>query len=365
MRRLLPEQSPVGRLDGAFSRDSGRVRNSIWPAGIRSNSIFTNSCSRASSLVLLATAVNGCAQGAEGSDGAEGCDRDCVSGVTQQYVDALLSNDFSSAPVADTITMVENSVPIGIGEGLWETASKSEHEFEIHVPDVHLQQAGWLGLVEREGTPVILAIRLTLEGGLVSEAEHLLAEPVDGKTDLFAQIRPGLMSRIKPDEQIAHEELIRIGASYYDALDNNNGALAPFADDCQRQENGRITAGIGAVGSPNTDFNNPSVALNCKSQIDSQAFVYIDRIENREMIAADPVTGLAMGFSQFRHPMNNLPYNVTLSDGTTSERNLGNMPYEPFDMVAAHIFKIGSDRQIHEIEAVGLRAPFGSSSGRE
>ncbi len=50
-------------------------------------------------------------------------------------------------------------------------------------------------------------------------------------------------------------------------------------------------------------------------------------------------------------------------DGSTSERNAENMKYKPFDMPAAHIFKIGPEGQIHEIEAVGFVGPYKSPSG--
>jgi hypothetical protein len=72
-----------------------------------------------------------------------------------------------------------------------------------------------------------------------------------------------------------------------------------------------------------------------------------------------------MGFSHFRHPFDNLPYQVTNTDGSTSERNRENMPFEPFDMPAAHIFKIGADGLVHEIEAVGFVAPYDSPTGWE
>ena len=83
------------------------------------------------------------------------------------------------------------------------------------------------------------------------------------------------------------------------------------------------------------------------------------------MVAADPVTGLVMGFSQFRHPFTNLPYQVKHIDGTTSERNAQNMAYKPFDMPAAHIFKIGPEGRMHEIEAVGVTTPYNAPSGWE
>jgi len=104
----------------------------------------------------------------------------------------------------------------------------------------------------------------------------------------------------------------------------------------------------------------PAVATDCKAQIDSKVFTYIKTIDNRRVFAADPVTGLAMGLSQFRQPMDSIPYDVILADGTTISY-APNFP--PFDLPAAHIWKIGPDHQIHEIEAMGFVAPSGSPTG--
>jgi hypothetical protein len=126
-----------------------------------------------------------------------------------------------------------------------------------------------------------------------------------------------------------------------------------------------ITAGPEAGAGPNADPNRAPVARLCGPQLSSKTFTYIDRIENRRLIAADPVTGLSMGFSHFRHPMTNLPYQVIHTDGSTSERNSENFRFNPFDMPAAHIFKIGADGLVHEIEAVGVVAPYNSPTGWE
>ncbi|MES2603596.1 MAG: hypothetical protein V4603_01595, partial [Pseudomonadota bacterium] len=75
--------------------------------------------------------------------------------------------------------------------------------------------------------------------------------------------------------------------------------------------------------------------------------------------------GLVMGLSHFRHPMTNLPYEVTAIDGTKLERNTGNMPFAPFDLPAGHIFKIGADGLVHEIEAMGFTIPYNSPTGWE
>lgn len=136
-------------------------------------------------------------------------------------------------------------------------------------------------------------------------------------------------------------------------------ATATFAADCERHENGLVTAGPNR-GAPPPGSTFPAVPIACAAQIDSKAFTYIADIDNRRVFAADPVTGLAMGLSMFRHPMDNVPYEITLADGTTT---MHAPAFAPFDLPAAHIFKIGPDRQIHEIEAMGFVAPYASPTG--
>jgi hypothetical protein len=321
-------------------------------------------------LSLLSLTAAGCDSTPKGAaDVAESakpaCDRDCIIGVTDDYLAALAAHDPSAAPLAENVAFVENTQRLKPGEGLWKTASGGKTRFSISVPDIQLQQAGWMGVMERDGKPVMVALRLKIEGGKITQAEHLVTEPAQGKMENLEAVREGLRTQVPEGQRLPHDELIRIGASYYDALDDNDGSKMPFAADCERHENGMVTAGKNVGPPPGWEPGQPRTATDCKGQLDSQTFVYIDRIENRRMIAADPVTGLVMGFSHFRHPMDNLPYKVTNSDGSVTERNAENMPYEPFDMPAAHIFKIGGDSKVHEIEAVGVRLPYNSKTGWE
>ncbi len=316
--------------------------------------------------IVSAFALPGLLAGCAVADAeAVDCDRACIVGITDSYLAALASHDPSAAPLAEDVAFVENLERLEPGDGLWKTATGGKGGFAIYVPDPQLQQAGWIGLVERDGKPVLLALRLKLEGKRITEVEHLVTEPARDDLRNLIQVRRGLLATIPEGRRLPHAELLRIGATYYDALDDNNGAKMPFAADCQRIENGMITAGEGVGPPPNAKPGEARTATDCAGQISSQSFVYIDRIENRRMIAADPVTGLVMGLSHFRQPMDNLPYKVTLADGSTAERNRQNMPYAPFDMPAAHIFKIGPDGRVHEIEAVGVAAPYNSPTGWE
>jgi hypothetical protein len=297
------------------------------------------------------------------------CNRDCLIELTKSYLAAVVAGDTSAAPLAPDIAFVENVTRLQPGEGLWANATSGPTSFAIYVPDVVQQQAGFMGVMEREGANgnerVLVAVRLKLDDGKISEAEHIVAGVNPNNTARLQTPRPGLLSELPAGSRKSHEDLVEIGLSYYDALDDNDGSLMPFADDCQRHENGMITAGPEAGAGPNADPNRAPVARLCAPQLTSKTFTYIDRIENRRLIAADPVTGLSMGFSHFRHPMDNLPYQVTHTDGSTSERNKENFSFNPFDMPAAHIFKIGADGFVHEIEAVGVVTPHNSPTGWE
>lgn len=313
---------------------------------------------------LSAILLSGCG----GQDMAEAaCDRSCLIELTDVYLAALVAGDPSAAPLADDIAFVENVTRMQPGEGLWASTVSGPDDFAVYVPDVVQQQSGFLGVMERQGDngsePVLFSIRLKLEDGEIIEAEHLVAAVNANNLQRLRTPRPGLLSEVAADSRQDYDDLVAIGLSYYDALDENDGSLMPFAEDCQRHENGMITAGPQAGGGPNADPSRAPVARLCGPQLDSQSFVYIDRIENRRLVAADPVTGLALGFSHFRHPFDNLPYEVIHTDGSTSERNAENMPFDPFDMPAAHVFKIGADGLVHEIEAIGFTAPYNSSTG--
>lgn len=338
-------------------------------------------------------AVAACSTATDPADAAVvACDRQCLIDATDTYVAALVAHDPSRAPLAEDIVFVENITRMQPGEGLWKTIVTAPGTFAITVPDEINQTSGYLGMITQmtappppEGLspeeraqfaastppseqPVIVAFRLQFDdAGKIKEAEHLISGVREAYLVNLQTPRPGIFTSIPEAQRMPHAELIRIGESYYDALDDNNGELTPFAPDCQRHENGMITAGgprPAAPAIPGTAAT-PLVSRDCREQLNSNTFQYVDRIENRRVFAADPQTGLVMGLSHFRHPMDNLPYLVKAMDGSTIERNKDNLSFAPFDLPAAHIYKIGADGLMHEIEAMGFTAPYNSPTGWE
>jgi hypothetical protein len=172
--------------------------------------------------------------------------------------------------------------------------------------------------------------------------------------------RKALLTPVPPAYRDSRSRLLQAGAAYYDALDENNGSLAPFADDCVRLENGfqtsrnpvpldTTTGGMAFIG-----------ALGCKAQLDTQSMTYISRITDRRVWIADEEMGLALGFSHFRHAMDRKEYPVIGIPGYPIHK----MDFAPFDLPALHVYKIWGG-QIHEIEAIGFTAPYNSPTGWE
>ncbi len=333
---------------------------------------MTKWMSRAAAGLLLTSALIACNSASEQEAAAPVCDRACLIKLTQAYVAGLEGNSAAGVTFSDEVRIVENLKPIKAGEGLWKDVTGAGSAFSVIVPDEANQTAGWIGEVERDGKPTVVAVRLKLDPkGSIVEAEHLYAD-INTETPLgqsqlanLQTVRPGLLADVPEANRMMHDALITLGASYYDALDDNDGTKMPFAADCERHENGMVTAGGNAGPGPNGPQPHP-VARDCAGQLSSGVFQYIDKIENRRVFAADPQTGLVMGLSHFRHPMNFPPYEVTAQDGTKLSYDRDEeMKFDPFDLPAAHIFKIGADGKVHEIEAMGFRADLNSPSGWE
>jgi hypothetical protein len=299
---------------------------------------------------------------ASASTAEKSCDRNCLKSVADSYMAAMVAHDVKKAPLGRDMRLVENIKRIQPGEGLWKTASALATDFKIYVPDPVAQQVGFIGLMQEDGKPILLGLRLKVQDGKVVEAEHVIARNLrENVMDHFKAPRAALTAAVTEPYRDARGRLLYIGASYYDALDNNNGSLAPFADDCVRYENGIQTARNAVPAAPIPGQNvSPFGALGCAKQLDTQLFEYITTIDNRRVWIADEENGLAFGLSHFRHKMDKKEFRTIGVPGYEVRK----MENAPFDLPAVHIFKIWGG-QIHEIEALGFVAPYNSPTGWE
>jgi hypothetical protein len=314
---------------------------------------------------LCAMVLSVLAVGAQAAE--QKLDRGALLKLADDYFAALVAHDPKKVPLATDVKIVEQAKRIKPGEGLWKTATGGPNpDFKVVVPDAVSQQVGGMAMIQADGKPAQFGFRLKVVGGKITEAEHMIAVPRDTSLPNLTKIRPAINMEVPYEYADSRGRMLHIAKSYYDALDLNNGHLAPFAPDCERRENGMRTApnggAVGGAGMPGQAPRPPSLygMQDCTSQLDSQSMSYIDTIDNRRVELADEVTGLALGFSHFHHSMKVKEYQLL----NNPARQTTTMDFAPFDLPAMHIYKIWGG-QIHEIEAMGFMAPYNAPTGWE
>jgi len=331
---------------------------------------------RLTGAMLLAAVLTAAPALAQGT-----CDRACLQGVADAYVTALVAHDPSKAPMSPDAKFTEQTKVLSVGDGLWKSAVAGPTTFKISVPDPVSEQIGEILMMKASasafpappgrGAPppdpnapadIQLALRLKVVNRRITEAEHVIARiAAPSQLNALKTPRAAFMQVVPKAERNPRNILLLIANSYYDALTQNNGELAPFADDCGRRENGMHTAGVGRPADappPPAGFGD-DVANDCAGQLTARAMSYITSIDLRRVWIADEEHGLVFGLTMFRQPMEQKTITVIKKDGTTAERP---MNFNAFDLEAAHIFKIWGGK-IHEIEAMGFTLPLNSKNG--
>src|SRR5277367_1668837 len=155
------------------------------------------------------------------------CDRACLDQTVDAYIAAVVAHNPSLVKFASDVKFVENTVPMKPGEGLWKTASQGPTTFKIYVPDPVAQQVGLLCVMTEGGKPIQFGLRLKLENGKITEAEHVIARDLRETSLKNLQTpRPGLLATVPPAERMPREKMLEIGYSYYTALVSANGQAA-------------------------------------------------------------------------------------------------------------------------------------------
>jgi hypothetical protein len=290
-------------------------------------------------------------------------DRKGLVSLMEQYLSALANHDTTAVPLARGVKFVENTEVTPIGKGLWETATGAPTQFRIIVPDTVAGQVAFLGVIEENNNPVILGARLKVVDGKITEIDHLVVhsngEPLNPN---MSQLRQSFLETVPTGERVSREEMLKISDSYYIALTGENGKLAPFADECERRENGSITANDHTQTPEEAAKDDFSVfrKMNCTDQLNTGVMSYITDINRRRFIAVDEIKGLVFVYSMFVHNGEPKVMKIVGVPGITERAN----NYGPFDLPAAHVFKI-RDGKIYDIEAIGYIAKHGIKNGWE
>jgi hypothetical protein len=301
---------------------------------------------------------------------AGACNRDCLTGIAEQYLTALAAKDPKRAPLAPAVKFTDNGQELAIGDGFWNSAS-GRGTYVFHVADQTLGSIVSLTTMREadKQVPVLMAVRLRIDGSRrITEVEQIVARGENmgnsvKNLETMGTPRAAFLRPTPPADRVPRAELVRVANMYFSGMQLNDGkGTYPFADDCDRIENGgKATNAPGrGGGAPRPD---PKTATGysgmwtCREQFESGLLHFVSRIRDRRYVAVDEERGLVAAFVFFDHDAG-----ASRHFQTPDGRKVTAGPTEPWTWHIAEVFKVEKGL-LHEIEAILTRAPYGMGSG--
>jgi hypothetical protein len=208
--------------------------------------IIRNIVSR--TLVVIAFGAACAASLAASAQTPAACDRACLKGFADQYLDALLKHDPKPLPVARNLKATENGAPLKLGEGFWRTAAAG-NGYRIYVIDLETGGAAVQAVLSENGELALFLLRLRIEERKIAEVETIIARKGVASGAIWAPETLKTPSEffttpLRRAEQNSRLELMAAADAYFRAFETNGTPdyhPAPFLPNTNRWENGMQT----------------------------------------------------------------------------------------------------------------------------
>lgn len=236
--------------------------------------------------------------------------------------------------------------------------------------DTQTGQVAFIGAIREEGrnpsqpAGAVMALRLKVVNRRISEIETFIVrnEMTAQKLDQLGTPHHLFTDPIPTAERASREDLIKTANMYFSGMQQNDGkGVYPFADDCDRLENGNQTTNVPTPAGQTRP--NPATATgyssqwSCKEQFESGLLHFVTRIRDRRFVAVDQERGLVFSFIFFDHSAGK-----TRAFQTPNGRTVTAGPTTPWTWELAEMFRIEKGK-IRRIEAILAQVPYGMNSG--
>jgi hypothetical protein len=307
---------------------------------------------------------------------APACNRACLEGMAERYLDAVAANNPAAVPLSPNVRFTEDGQRLLIGDGLWNTM-KGKGKYRLFVTDVPAGQVTLLATIQEDHREPdnfngsLISLRLRVANGQIADIEQIVFRFPNETGQNFnrtynnvdaMQTHPKYLQAVPANERMSRADLVQQGNKYFTGLQKNDGkGDYPFTADCDRHENGgRATNAPTPAGQTRPD---PKTATGysgqwtCIEQFKSGLMHFVNRIRDRRFVAVDEERGIVFAFAFFDH-----------SGGETRRfrapdgRELVVGPVQPHTWQIAEVFKIEKG-QISKIDAFLQRSPYGMNSG--
>jgi hypothetical protein len=276
------------------------------------------------------------------------CDRSCLEGIADRYLDALVARNPTLAPLSGHVRFTENGQVLKIGDALWATAQKLG-AYRVVVADVQDGTIGLFQVMNEAGQPILLAARLSVVDRQITEIEAIVSrsEPGGASNPEALTRQPAFFDAVPEGERVSTTQLRNIANSYFEGLVQATDKLTPFDEHCFRIENGSRTANNQLAPQENA-------ALDCRGQSATGLSRYITDLRERRFPVVDEERGLV--FAQvFLDHAGTVP--AAADDGTVARAPFN----RPYSFEIFELFKV-DDGRIKQIEAVLVPVPYGMPS---
>jgi hypothetical protein len=278
---------------------------------------------RALLIFIITTAVLPAADKSSGK-----CDRACLQGFVDSYLDALAKHDPSKLPVDAAVKFTENGQELKLGEGFWKAAGASK--YRLYALDPAASDAAVQAVVAENGDLDTFFVRLKLRNKKITEVETLVCRK--SQAVFFAPEKmttePALYGEKLPDaEQAPRSQLIRDASAYFTAVQTEGTPDykgAPLAPTMNRFENGVQTTNVPVMGNP---------AMSGAEQLDKGVFKGLV-VDHRRFPVVDVEHGVVVGM-------------VLMHSNANGQKN---------DILISEMFKIAGAK-IQQVQAVMVNVP--------
>ena len=218
-------------------------------------------------------------------------------------------------------------------------------------------QIGLFATMKENGKPFVMGARLKVELGRITEIEVILYRSGSGPAWNDAGVvaldklgKPKDLWMVEPKERLSRQQLVAVANAYFDGLQRNDGrGHYPFADDCDRLENGVYTThNPGTVKMGDIDIG----AMGCKQQFETGAYGVVTRIHHRRFLLVDEERQIVFALAVFDHA-GTIP-ELTTPDGRKIPTSFFS---KPSSILISEAFKIRGGL-IQQVEAVGASVPY-------
>ena len=291
---------------------------------------------------------------AKGKDkGPAPCDRACLEGFVDQYLDALVAhNPFGGLPLAARVKFSENDQLLDLGDGLWNVTT-GIGKYKLIVADPQSQQVAFLGAVLANNRPTTLALRLKLENRKISEIETLVTVSNSSGGTLDALGAPDAVFTQAETQLSSRPQLIAAANAYFDAMERGDAGLAKFDPQCNRIENG-----VQMTNSRTPNLAAKAIdprALSCADQISAKVLSNYQVVYPRRIPVVDEERQTVFGF--FMHQQ---PGDVTQVESPgRGLYKFSEADSQPGFVEVAQVFKLSGER-IRRMESLTAPVPFGT-----